>query len=154
MEYQANSQIESRQIGEAPQTAAAPKTNGQVIFGKFAVPSMLPLRGGVAISDLVKELETDADMATHLEEARRSLADVVGKTGTLRHLRLAAGMSQAKLADLALTTQSYIARVESGTLDPGTDMLVRLASALGTDEVTVFSAVRTQRTQKEPERVS
>ena len=100
------------------------------------------------------ELETDADMATHLEEARRGLADTVDQAGTLRHLRLAAGMSQTKLADLALTTQSYIARVESGTLDPGTDMLARLASALGTDEVTLFSAVRAQRAQKEPERVT
>jgi transcriptional regulator with XRE-family HTH domain len=87
-------------------------------------------------------------MAPHLEQARRDLANIVDRPGTLRHLRLAAGMSQAKLAELALTTQSYIARVEAGTLDPGTDMLARLASALGVDELTAFAAVRAQRSDK------
>jgi predicted transcriptional regulator len=52
------------------------------------------------------------------------------------------------LADLAGTTQSYIARMESGTVDPGTDMLARLAAALDIDEVTIFTAVRSQRTKK------
>lgn len=96
----------------------------------------------------MQELESDADMKPHLEQARRELAAVIDKPGTLRQLRLAAGISQTKLAELALTTQSYIARVESGTLDPGTDMLVRLAAALGAEEVAVFSAVRAQRAAK------
>ena len=58
---------------------------------------------------------------------------------------MAAGLSQAKLADRAGATQSYIARVEAGTLDPGTDMLARLADALGASEESVFAAIRAQR---------
>jgi transcriptional regulator with XRE-family HTH domain len=65
-----------------------------------------------------------------------------------RRLRLAAGLSQEKLAAAAKTTQTYIARIEAGTVDPGTDMLARLAAALRTDEVTVFTAVRVQRAAK------
>ena len=99
------------------------------------------------------EVEADSDMAPRLAEARRNLAEILDKAKAFRHLRLAAGLSQAKLADLAKTTQTYVARVESGTLDPGTDMLARLASALGTSDVTVFSAVRAQRDQKERKRV-
>jgi predicted transcriptional regulator len=80
------------------------------------------------------------------------LAGVVAEPNTFRHLRLATGLSQSNLATLASTTQAYIARVELGTLDPGTDMLTRLALALGTDETTVFLAVRAQR-KKEATRV-
>ena len=58
---------------------------------------------------------------------------------------MVAGLSQAKLAERANATQSYVARIEAGTLDPGTDMLARLARALGVSEETVFSAVRSQR---------
>jgi DNA-binding XRE family transcriptional regulator len=97
----------------------------------FEVPSKQPLRGGVPIADFIQELEGHTEVGPHLAQARRDLAGFVDKPGTLRHLRLAAGMSQAELAELAETTQSYIARIEAGTLDPGTDMLVRLAAALG-----------------------
>jgi transcriptional regulator with XRE-family HTH domain len=96
----------------------------------------------------VADLEADPSMAPRLEDARRALSGILDTTNTLRRLRLAAGFSQASLAAAAKTTQTYIARVEAGTLDPGTDMLARLAGALGTDEVIVFSAVRAQRAKK------
>ena len=140
-------------IGTAPQTASKPEEPGHVVCGQFDVASTRPLRGGVAIDDFMAELETDANMVPRLESARRALADILDKTNTIRRLRLAAGLSQAKLAARAKTTQPYIARIEAGTLDPGTDMLARLASALGSDELTVFSAIRAQRTGLELPRV-
>jgi DNA-binding XRE family transcriptional regulator len=145
MQSQAILQIESKTIGSAPQTVAAPEVSGQVVYRHFGITSTLPLTGGVALGDFMEELEGDPDMAPRLAQARRTLANVLDESTTLRRLRLAAGLSQAKLAARAKTTQTYIARVESGTLDPGTDMLARLAAAVGSDEVTVFSAVRNQR---------
>lgn len=40
-------------------------------------------------------------------------------------------MSQARLAELARTTQASISRIESGTNPPGDDLKWRLAGALG-----------------------
>jgi transcriptional regulator with XRE-family HTH domain len=88
-------------------------------------------------------------MAAHLEQARRDLGRVFNEgSESLRSLRLAAGLSQAKLAEGAGATQSYVARIEAGTLDPGTDMLARLAAALGATEAVVFGAIRAQRRRK------
>lgn len=148
MGYPANWQFESKQIGTAPQTAAAPEARQRVVVREFGVPSAYPLTGGMPIGDFARELESDADIAPRLERARRSLAKVLDDQPNFRQLRLSAGLSQGRLGEMAGTTQSYIARIESGTLDPGTDMLARLAAALGASEVTVFSAVRMQRAQK------
>lgn len=88
-------------------------------------------------------------MAAHLERARRQLSPILdGDQRSLRALRMAAGLSQAKLAERAKATQSYVARVEAGTLDPGTDMLMRLADALGVSGEIAFSAVQAQRRQQ------
>ncbi len=91
-------------------------------------------------------MEADPVMSAHLKEARRTLKRVLEPdSASLRALRLAAGLSQDRLAELADTTQSYIARIEAGTLDPGTDSLARLAEALGAPEELVFAAIRAQR---------
>lgn len=45
--------------------------------------------------------------------------------------RLAAGLTQAQLAQRLGTTQSAIARLESGTITPTVDTLCRLADVLG-----------------------
>jgi transcriptional regulator with XRE-family HTH domain len=46
--------------------------------------------------------------------------------------RTAAGLSQAQLARRMKTSQSYIARIESGTVRPSTDALERFAQATRT----------------------
>lgn len=132
-------------IGDAPQTASPPDTSGRVVFRQFDVPSSHPLDGGVPLGDFVKDLESDTEMHWRLARARRELAEEIAEPGTFRRLRLKAGLSQARLAALATTTQTYIARVESGTLDPGTEMVARMASALGIESVTVFAAILAQR---------
>lgn len=141
-------------IGTAPLEVVAPDLPGQVVYKSFDIPSALPLPGATSLSDYLTELEADKETATHLREARKELASFVDATFTLRRLRLEAGLSQAKLAQRADTTQTYVARVEAGTLDPGTDMLVRLAAALECDAAQAFSAVMNQRIQKKNPRGS
>ena len=89
-------------------------------------------------------------MAAHLANARRNLAASMyaDELETLSAVRLAAGLSQAQLAVLAQTTQPYIARIERGKLDPSTDMIARIAQALGTSEDATFRAIRLQRSAR------
>lgn len=51
----------------------------------------------------------------------------------LREARLRRGLSQAELAARVGTTQSAIARLESGTADPRLSTLIRYADAVGTE---------------------
>ena len=50
---------------------------------------------------------------------------------TLRHARLAAGLSQRALAERAGVPQPTIARIESGASSPRVDTLARLLEACG-----------------------
>lgn len=138
-------QIEYATIGDVPQTAAPPSRGCPVLIGNFGVASTKPLTGGTPIGSFVAELERDPETAARLAHARAQLASTLDSSVTLRRLRLKAGLSQAKLAQLAGTTQTYVARLEAGSIDPGTDMLARLASALTVLPVDVFNAVRAQR---------
>lgn len=57
--------------------------------------------------------------------------DAVHVAGVLRRLRQAAGWSQAVLADRASTSQSAVARYETGAVAPSLATLQRLVAALG-----------------------
>lgn len=59
----------------------------------------------------------------------------------MRALRLAAGLSQAQLANAVGTSQPRIARIEAGTEKPGLDMLRRLRDALNIDMNTLDAAL-------------
>ena len=50
---------------------------------------------------------------------------------TLIEVRLRAGLSQTQLARRMKTSQSYVARIESGQVKPSTDALERFAHATG-----------------------
>lgn len=115
---------------------------------EFGVAATRPLKGSVTLSDFVAELEADETMALHLQEARKSLSPVLDSKLSLRQLRLATGLSQAKLGAAAGITQSHIARIESGSCDPGTETVAKLAHAIGVEDVEVFRAIRNQ-SQKE-----
>ena len=56
----------------------------------------------------------------------------------VRELRLAGGLSQATLGELAGTTQQAIARIENGGVTPTLASLERIGSALGVDLVVRF----------------
>jgi ribosome-binding protein aMBF1 (putative translation factor) len=134
--------------GTQPQTVAIPESC-RIVYCAFGVTSTRPLSGTKPLSQFVQRLEANPDTARRLAKARQTLAPMLDEVETIRRLRLAAGLSQAKVAARARTAQSYIARVEAGTVDPGTDMLARIANAIGSDPVTVFRAVRNQRAQRE-----
>jgi ribosome-binding protein aMBF1 (putative translation factor) len=107
------------------------------------------MRGGVALGDLIRQAEKNPRTAAALSAARQQLVGTLNiAPESLRGLRLAAGISQSTLAERSNSTQPYIARLESGCLDPGTDMLARIADGLGVEPVVVFAAVRAQRTRK------
>lgn len=140
---------ESSTTGTLLQTGNQPKSSGEVLYFEAKVPADKPLSGSKPLAALIRKLEAKPDMAVRLEKARRTFGEMLEpKSDSLRALRLAAGLPQVKLAERAGTTQSYIARIESGRLDPGTDMLERLAAAVGVPAVKVFEAVRAQRERK------
>jgi transcriptional regulator with XRE-family HTH domain len=56
--------------------------------------------------------------------------------------RMRAGLSQTELARRMTTSQSYIARVESGKVRPSTAALERLAKATGSRLKITFEPIR------------
>ena len=56
---------------------------------------------------------------------------VVAFAEKLRQVRRSRGMTQRDLARVAPLTESYISRLENGTIAPGIDLVARLARALG-----------------------
>lgn len=102
----------------------------------------------IGIDELVAEFEADPEMAPLLGKARREIAREWYADGvpTLARLRLEAGLSQAQLATRVGTSQSHVARIELGQVDPGTDLIARIAAALGASPTRAFEAIRAQRT--------
>src|SRR5580658_698596 len=71
----------------------------------------------------------------------RPKGKMAGRLGDATVLRLAArlrvvreerGLTQSELATRSKCAQTYVSKVEQGTLSPGVDMVGRLAAALGT----------------------
>lgn len=122
-------------------------SDGQVIHAEFSAARPLPLPNTVSLESLIAEFESDPEAAVAMQESRRGLAHSLygGEAETLTMLRLSAGMSQVQLAKTVGTTQPHIARIEGGRVDPGTDLIVRIADALGIDEPRAFNAIRVQR---------
>lgn len=140
----AASQKESLPIGvpsSTPTAAPAP-----VIYREFGSPRPLPLPNTSSLDSLLESLEADPDMADRMSKARKDMAATVyaEEPVTLSALRLAAGLSQAKLAEKVKSTQSHIAKIERGQNDPGTDLVARIAEALGVEESVAFQAIRNQ----------
>ena len=57
-----------------------------------------------------------------------------------RRLRVAAGLSQAELAEAASVTKSTVAAIEQGRANPRLDTLEAIARALGVDVVDLLAA--------------
>jgi DNA-binding XRE family transcriptional regulator len=84
-------------------------------------PALIPFR------DVKAELLADPEVA-----AAYAAADAeYGLLEELLRARVAAGLTQAELAARAGTTQSAIARLESGRVSPTVDTLRRYARAVG-----------------------
>jgi transcriptional regulator with XRE-family HTH domain len=80
------------------------------------------------IRDLHGRWSKDADY----KAAHDALREEFDLTRALIEARTAAGLSQSQLARRMKTSQSYIARIEGGTVRPSTDALERFAHATRT----------------------
>jgi ribosome-binding protein aMBF1 (putative translation factor) len=101
--------------------------------------------GAVAIDDLDRRI-TGPEIDAALRRARRDLGERIAQRDgrpTLKSLRLAAGLTQQRLADRIGTHQARIARLEARPLTekPGFDVMKRLAAALGVDWNTLAVAL-------------
>jgi len=87
--------------------------------------------GLVDVDELAAEFDSDPKMRPLMEQARREIAErYYSEETSLAFLRLKRGWSQAKLAAEAHTSQSHIARIESGVADPQLATVMRLAHCL------------------------
>jgi ribosome-binding protein aMBF1 (putative translation factor) len=65
-------------------------------------------------------------------DAHEALAPEFAVARAVIHARVSAGLTQQQLAQRMATTQSVVARLESGRTRPSTQTLERLAAATGT----------------------
>ena len=146
------SATESLQIGAPYNLGISPASApARVIYGQFNAAQPLQLPGTVSLDSLLSEFEADHEMSEHLADARKTLSETLysDEPHTFSALRLKAGLSQLQLAQKVGTSQSYVARIEAGQTDPGTDQIARIAEALAADEVTIYQAIRHQRITRE-----
>lgn len=143
----ANSQKEFPQTGEPSNPTSS---RGQLYVAEFSAARPLPLPNTVSLDSVIAEFEADPEMAEQMQSARRDLSSSIyaDEPESLSALRLCAGLSQRKLAERVGTSQPYIARIEGGQTDPGTDVITRIAAALGVDESKAFQAIRLQRNSR------
>ena len=77
----------------------------------------------------------------------RTLPDVLRPLGTqLRRLRLERKLTQEGLAELAGLTYKHVGRIELAKVEPGTDVLVRLARALRVPVGDLFETITPRET--------
>ena len=79
-----------------------------------------------------------------LRRARQRIANRIAENEenkSLKLIRMEQGLSQAELADRIGTTQSVIARLESGKVDPKLSMILKLAHALNCDINTIGESI-------------
>jgi transcriptional regulator with XRE-family HTH domain len=68
--------------------------------------------------------------------------------------RMAAGLSQAELAERAGTAQAVISRIERGVVSPSLDTFGKIARGLGLRPVVTLESARASRTAKKQSRTS
>lgn len=80
------------------------------------------------VSDLHEKWSRDADYRTTYEE----LGPEFELARSMIEARIGAGLTQAQLAERMESTQSVIARLESGRVHPSTRTLEKIARSAGT----------------------
>src|SRR5450830_1463788 len=117
MTLQAKSTKESLVIGTP---SDAPKSvRSDIIYLEINAAKPFPIPNTTSIDDLLKEFEADAEMASAMATARKTIANTLYSDNavTFSAIRLAAGLSQDQLAQKSMTSQSHIARIEAGKTD-------------------------------------
>lgn len=94
------------------------------------------------IDDFISQLNFESDIQEELAESRRWLGSSIEKDeSALRKLRLQAGLSQKRLAELVGLKQPNISEFESGQRSPSVATIVRLKDALGVSGDDVLKAL-------------
>lgn len=90
-----------------------------------------PLRPGWRdVHGRIQETEADPAKRQLLIDARKRMAHVLSKRGTLTFLRLERGLSKRGLAALSAVPEAILSRLEAGAEDPRLSVCRRLAQAL------------------------
>ncbi len=121
-----------------------PTSTAPVIYAEFLVPAKpQSLPGAIDIDDLVAEFEQSNEAAEAIAKGRQWVAKSFygSQPSSIALLRLQKGWSQAELAKRASTSQSYIARLELGNVDPQVSTVKKLAKALDVPVGTVVLAI-------------
>lgn len=113
-----------------------------VIFREVVVLPKAPI-GAIDIDDLVAEFEQSKGKAEAIAKGRQWVADAFYGDGpaSIARLRLHKGWSQAELARQAGTSQSYIARLEQGKVDPQLSTIRKFAKALNVPLTVAVQAI-------------
>ena len=128
-------------VFEEQPTSTAPCN---VIYAEFPVPAMPPkIADAIDIDDLVAEFEESNEAAEAIAKGRQWVAKSFysSQPSSIALFRLQKGWSQAELAKRASTSQSYIARLELGNVDPQISTVIKIARALGVPVATVVEAI-------------
>ncbi len=111
-----------------------PETRGQqvIVLAPVNVSTTEIPKDFIEIDELVEKEERDPRVAEAIADGRMKVAEAFYSHGpqTLSYYRLQKGWSQKRLADEAKTSQSYIARIESGDVDPQMTTARKIAQAL------------------------
>jgi ribosome-binding protein aMBF1 (putative translation factor) len=99
------------------------------------------LKGGAEMSKL-EDLHRKWMKDPRYKKAHEELATEFELARAVIQARASAGLTQEELAKRMKTTQSVIARLESGRTKPSTQTLQRLATATGTRVKITFEPVR------------
>ena len=124
--------------------ASVPETRGARVIVLEPVTVAAPLPEGFEDIDLlVERAEQDAAAKQAIAAGRRAVAENFYSEAprVLSYYRLQKGWSQKELAAQLGTSQSYIARLEAGVIDPQVSTLTRLAAALEIQPADVLEAI-------------
>lgn len=98
-----------------------------------------------SFDDLVKQWEEDEP--DEIKDARSWVADqfYAEDGNTIKTLRLREGLSQSQLAGILDSKQSYVSRIECGTVDLMYSTMTRLCESLNVDMNTLSAAINHQK---------
>jgi len=115
-----------------------------IVMNRHVVEGNVPRRG-ISAADRALRIKSNPLRAAAIVKGRQRLARVADQRNPgfrpLSSLRLAAGLSQAELADRMDMKQPNIARLEKKPGDPSLSTLQKLAAVLGVDIREVIAAV-------------
>lgn len=120
-----------------------------VVLAPITVDAPLPA-GFVDIDVLVEEEEKDPGARQSIATGRASIAEnyYAEQPRPLSYYRLRNGWSQKELAGRMCTSQSYIARLEAGDIDPQVSTLTRLAAVFDVQPSVLLEAITAGATRK------